>query len=88
MNVGRARWAVTTVFFVNGCLVSSYLSRIPSIKVEHQLTESQLGIVLTLFGAAALVSMQFVGGLVARVGSRRLITIALAVLPLLLVAVG
>jgi MFS family permease len=88
MNVGRARWAVTTVFFVNGCLVCSYLSRIPSIKVEHQLTESQLGIVLTLFGAAALVSMQFVGGLVARVGSRRLITVALGALPFLLVSVG
>jgi MFS family permease len=88
MNVGRARWAVTAVFFVNGCLVSTYLSRIPSLKAEHQLTEAQLGIVLTLFGAAALLSMQFVGGLVARVGSRRLIRIALAALPFLLAAVG
>lgn len=88
MNIGRARWAVTAVFFVNGCLVSSYLARIPSIKVEHQLSESQLGIVLTLFGAAALVSMQFVGGLVARVGSGRLIRLALALLPILLAAVG
>jgi MFS family permease len=79
---------VTAVFFVNGCLVSSYLARIPSIKVEHQLSESQLGIILTLFGAAALVSMQFVGGLVARTGSRRLIGLALAVLPILLAAVG
>ncbi|WP_433169384.1 MFS transporter [Kribbella sp. CA-247076] len=88
MNVGRARWAVTAVFFVNGCLVSSYLARIPSIKVEHHLSESQLGIVLTLFGASALLSMQFVGGLVARVGSRRLIRLALVLLPLLLAAVG
>ena len=88
MNVGRARWAVTAVFFVNGCLVSSYLARIPSIKVEYQLTENELGIVLTLFGAAALVSMQFVGGLVARTGSGRLIRLALALLPILLAAVG
>jgi MFS family permease len=88
MKVGRARWAVTAVFFVNGCLVSSYLARIPSIKVEHHLSESQLGIVLTLFGAAALVSMQFVGSLVARTGSRRLIRLALALLPILLAAVG
>lgn len=88
MNVGRARSAVTAVFFVNGCLVSNYLARIPSIKVEHQLSESQLGIVLTLFGAAALVSMQFVGGLVARTGSRGVIRLALAVLPILLAAVG
>ncbi len=88
MNVGRARWAVTAVFFVNGCLVSSYLARIPSIKVEHQLSESELGIILTLFGAAALVSMQFVGGLVARAGSGRLIRLALVLLPILLAAVG
>lgn len=88
MNVGRARWAVTAVFFVNGCLVSTYLARIPSLKAAHHLTESQLGIVLTLFGAAALVSMQFVGGLVAKIGSRRLIRLALGLLPLLLVAVG
>jgi MFS family permease len=86
--VGRARWAVTAVFFVNGGLISSYLTRIPSLKVGHQLTDSQLGVVLTLFGAAALVSMQFVGGLVARFGSRRLIRAALALLPVLLVGVG
>ncbi|MEI8412824.1 MULTISPECIES: MFS transporter [unclassified Kribbella] len=88
MDVSRARWAVTAVFFVNGCLVSSYLARIPSIKVEHQLSESQLGIILTLFGASALVSMQFVGGLVAKTGSGRLIRLGLALLPLLLAAVG
>lgn len=88
MNVGRARWAITAVFFVNGCLVSSYLARIASIKVEHQLSESELGVVLTLFGAAALISMQFVGGLAARVGTRRLIRVALALLPVLLAAVG
>ncbi|TCO51248.1 fucose permease [Kribbella antiqua] len=86
--MNKARWSVTAVFFVNGCLVSSYISRIPSLKVEYQLSESALGVVLTVFGAAALVSMQFVGGLVARFGSRQLIRIALALLPLLLIAVG
>jgi len=88
MNIGRARWAVTAVFFVNGSLVSSYLARIPSLKVEHHLSESQLGVILTLFGAAALVSMQFVGGLVARSGSRPLIRVGLAALPVLLIGVG
>lgn len=68
--------------------MSSYLARIPSIKVEHHLSESELGIVLTLFGAAALVSMQFVGGVVARTGSGRLIRLALVLLPILLAAVG
>jgi MFS family permease len=86
--MNRARWSVTEVFFVNGCLVSSYISRIPSLKVEYQLTESQLGVVLTLFGAAALVSMQFVGGLVARFGTRQLIRLALGLLPILLIGVG
>lgn len=88
MVMNKARWAVTAVFFVNGCLVASYIARIPSLKVEHQLSESQLGVVLTLFGAAALVSMQFVGGLVARVGSRSVIRLALTLLPVLLIGVG
>lgn len=86
--VERARWAVTAVFLVNGCAISSYISRIPSLKLEHQLTDGQLGVVLTLFGAAALVAMQFVGGLVSRFGSRRIIQLALVVLPITLVGVG
>jgi MFS family permease len=84
----RARWAVTGVFFINGLILASYIVRIPSLKLNHHLTDSQLGVVLTLFGMAALVTMQFVGGFVARFGSARIIRITLVILPVLLVALG
>src|ERR1700750_2813820 len=69
----RARWAVTAVFFLNGLTMSSYIVRLPSLKVANHLTDAQLGVLATVFGAAALVAMQFVGGLVARYGTRPVI---------------
>jgi MFS family permease len=86
--VARARWAVTAVFFVNGLLVSTYLVRIPSLKASLGLSESQLGVILTCYGVAAILTMQSVGGLVARFGSARLIRVTLVVLPVALVGIG
>ena len=84
----RGRWAVTAVFFLNGLLLSSYIVRLPSLKADHHLSNSQLGALGTLFGAAALIAMQFVGRLTARVGSARVIRVALVALPLAVVAIG
>lgn len=84
----RARWAITAVFFVNGLLIATYLVRIPSLKAGLGLTESQLGVVLTCYGVAALLTMQLVGGLVARFGSVRVIRVTLAALPFALAGVG
>ncbi|WP_234587564.1 MFS transporter [Micromonospora sp. MH99] len=84
----RARWAVTGVFFVNGLLLSTYITRIPSIKAVHQFGDAQFGMILTLLGVAALLTMQFVGGMVARFGSSRVIRTMLLCMPLALAAVG
>ncbi len=84
----RGRRAVTAVFFLNGLTLASYIIRLPSIKVDEHLSTAQLGLVSTIFGAAALVTMQFVGALVARYGSGRLIRVTMAALPVVLVAVG
>ncbi|MFD0201036.1 MULTISPECIES: MFS transporter [Saccharothrix] len=86
--VARARWAVTTVFFVNGLLIATYLVRIPSLKTGLGLTESQLAVVLTCFGVAAILTMQLVGGLVARFGSVKVIRITLVLLPFGLAGIG
>jgi predicted MFS family arabinose efflux permease len=82
------RWPVTAVFFLNGILLCSYLVRIPSLKASQHLDDGQLGLVGMLFGAAALVAMQFVGAIVARVGTARVIRLTLFVMPLVLVATG
>jgi MFS family permease len=84
----RGRWAVISVFFLNGLTLASYIVRLPSLKVAQHLSDAQLGLVSTVFGAAALVAMQFVGALVARYGSGRIIRLGMVALPLVLVGVG
>ncbi|GLY00467.1 MULTISPECIES: MFS transporter [Actinoplanes] len=87
-TVDRARWAITLVFFVNGLLISTYLVRIPSLKASLGLGETTLGVVLTCYGVAALGSMQSVGPLVARFGSRNVVRVTLAALPFALAGIG
>jgi MFS family permease len=84
----RGRRAVTAVFFLNGLLLSSYIVRLPSLKADHRLSDGQLGALGTLFGAAALIAMQFVGAFTARVGSARVIRLALIAMPLAVIAIG
>jgi MFS family permease len=82
------RWAVTAVFFLNGLTLSTYIVRAPSFKDRYHLTDGQFGLTGLLFALAALVCMQFVGPLAARVGVRAVLRVALAVMPLLLAAIA
>jgi MFS family permease len=84
----RGRWAVTAAFLLNGVLLASYIVRLPALKVDLALSTVQLGIVSTGFGLAALITVQFLGRLVARFGSRPLIRVALVAMPLALVGLG
>jgi MFS family permease len=78
----------------HGCLLpqrlalSTYIVRLPVLKAQHHLTDGQLGVVGVLFALAALACMQFVGPLVARVGSRPVLRASLLVMPLLLAVLG
>jgi MFS family permease len=83
-----ARWPAAAVFLLNGLTMSTYLVRMPSLKAEHHLTDGQLGAIGMLFALAALACMQFVGPLVARVGSRPVLRASLAVMPVLLALLG
>ncbi|WP_405146295.1 MFS transporter [Sphaerisporangium sp. NBC_01403] len=85
---GTGRWPATAVFFLNGLALSTYIVRLPSLKGEHHLADGQLGVVGVLFALAALASMQFVGPLVARIGSRPVLRASLVIMPLLLALVG
>jgi MFS family permease len=82
------RWAVTGVFFLNGLMFGSVLVRLPTLKDDLQLSTTRLGLAWTIFGASAVLAMQFIGALVSRFGSRRLIRTALLLLPLVLAGVG
>lgn len=85
---GTGRWPATAVFFLNGLTLSTYIARQPSLKDTHHLADGHVGELGLLFALAALVSMQFVGPLVARTGSRPVLRVSLLVMPLLLALVG
>lgn len=82
------RWPVTAVFFLNGLTLATYLVLLPSVKAAYGLSNGEAGLIGVLFASAALVSMQFVGRLVARYGSVRVLRLGLLLLPLALVAIG
>lgn len=82
------RWPATAVFFLNGLAMSTFIVLMPALKVSLGLTDGQLGLVGVAFALSALAAMQFVGGLVSRVGSRRVLRTSLAMLPVLLTVVG
>ena len=83
-----ARWAVTTMFVLNGLTIASLAVRIPSQKLDLHLTDGQLGLVSAVFGVAAVLAMQYAGTLAARLGSAPVVRLAAPALPVLLVAVG
>ena len=68
-----SRFAVLTVFFVNGLAIGTWVVRIPAIKEKLGLGEGLLGVALLGAAAGALVAMPIVGALVSRFGSRRIV---------------
>ncbi len=66
----RSRWAVATLFFVNGAVLASWFPHIPAIKDEHALSDGRLGAVLLCMAVGAVLALPLAGWLVGRVGSR------------------
>ena len=66
----RPVWGVMIVFLGNGALFGNWVSRIPAIQSELNLTEGQLGLVLVGLSVGVLTALSFAGGLIARMGSR------------------
>lgn len=87
-DLAHARRAVVAVFFLNSLVLSTFIARAPSLKAEHHLTDGAIGAVGLLFGLAAIATMQFVGPLVARVGSRTALRITLPAMCGALATVG
>lgn len=87
-SASRARWAITTVFAVNGLLISTMAVRTPSLKLDLSLVDSQLGLGSAIFGIAAVIAMQTTGRLAARVGSAVIVRVAAPLSVLGLLATG
>ncbi len=72
----RARVALFVGFFVFGVNGSSWMARMPTVRSTFDLSEPQLGLLLTTMAVGSLVSVVFSGTIVAILGTR--ITMRLA----------
>lgn len=66
----RTPWcAVSAMFILNGALFGIWASRIPAAAARHELAPAQLGILLLLMAAGAIVSFPLAGRTADRLGS-------------------
>ena len=72
----RSRLAVSTIFFVNGVVLASWVPHIPAVKAAHALSDGALGLVLLAMAVGAVLALPLAGSLVGRAGSRRTTTVA------------
>jgi MFS family permease len=82
----RARFAVGSLFFVQGFVAANWFVRIPAIKDNLNLSTSALGVSLLSLTAGLLLVMPLVGWLLTRVGSRlvcRVTVLAFVAIPAL-----
>ena len=85
----RARVAVTTVFFLNGAVFSSWYVRLPDIQEKLGIGTGALGVALLGAPVGLLVAQPVAGAVVARIGSRPIVAAAPVLLaPVVLPAVA
>lgn len=66
----KHRLGVSLLFFINGLIMGSWAPQIPELFTRLSLTESQLGLIILVFGIGSLVLMPIAGMQIARFGSR------------------
>lgn len=82
------RVAVAAFFFIVGLSFASWASRIPDIKSKLHLNDAALGGVLFALPVGSMISLPLSGWLVAKYGSRKIVTIAAICYPLVLIIIG
>jgi fucose permease len=70
---GRARVAIAALFFVNGTLFGTWVSRIPAIKAARDLSQSRLGLALLAIGLGTVAVLPATSWLTGRFGSHRIV---------------
>lgn len=70
----RGRWAVAAMFLVNGFITGSWAPQIPVLLARLEISKFTLGLLILLFGTGAVVAMSWCGHLIARHGSRTVLT--------------
>ena len=78
--VQRATAATYVAFAGAGFAMASWASRIPQVRDRLRLEPSALGLVLLAVAAGSLLSLPLSGPVIARIGSRRMVTMAAVLL--------
>jgi fucose permease len=84
----RARMAVSALFLVNGALIANVLPRLPVIKADLALSNTELGAAVAAMPVGGLIAGGFAGLLIHRVGSGRLTVATGVVFAVLLTWLG
>jgi MFS family permease len=88
MNTLRSRIAISSIFFLHGLCFGSWGSRIPAIQDMHHLSESELGTLLLSIPVGQILSMPLAASLVARFGSRQILSLAIVLYAFVLTTLG
>ena len=67
----QARNAVFAIFFLNGVLMASWISRIPTVRSTLDLSPGRLGVLLLCPALGSAVALPLAGHIVLRLGARR-----------------
>ena len=71
-----SRLSISAFFFIAGLCFASWASRIPDIKVQLQLSDAGLGVVLLALPVGLMISLPLSGWLVTLFGSRRIVLLS------------
>lgn len=77
-SLSPARRAVLIYFFLNGCVLSSWIPHIPVLQDRLGLSEGLLGLSLFSMAAGAVITMTTTGFVIQRFGSRQLTVLSAA----------
>lgn len=84
----RMRLAIALFFFSHGLILSSWASRIPSIKTYLGISEAELGTLLLLMPIGQISTMPTAAKLVNRLGSKKVVQYGFLFYPLVLLLIG
>lgn len=73
LRARRGRWAVATMFCVNGFVFGSWAPQIPVFLTRLDISSATLGVLILLFGLGAVAAMILCGHLIARHGSANVV---------------
>lgn len=88
MSQLRNRISISSLFFIQGLVFSSWAVRIPSIQEIHSLSEGGIGTILMMRPIAAITAMPFSASAVERFGSRKILLLSLFFYGLTFVGLG